>query len=610
MKKKQHKISGNQSGKPNINNVIHQSLIIKANDLYQKGMMRDAAGLMVKEVLHHPENIEAQDFLNRVDFRRNGMMSFRKFNNQEPPRHPPSITLCLIARNEEKNIAHCLDSFKDFVQEIIVVDTGSTDRTVEIARSYEAEIRYFPWIDDFAAARNVSIQNAKGDWILRMDADEWAEPAEMIKLQNAALSGIADVYMCRTVSINSLDSAKAPTSILNLRLFRNHLGLVFEQAIHEAVTFSAIRLGLNIAVTNIIFLHSGYDVSEQDMDGKITRNLLICNKGLQKNPEDRFLRMLRGTILYRNDPGQGIKEMEAACTDLPQEIFPSRYLEICYIFLIQHYARTHEKSKLSKFIDEALVDYCSDSLMLQFLGEKLLFSLGDIGYAIKVLNRAKGCTPSELVLDLLKPAYYNPTHIKRSLMEAYLLLRDLKTAEKLAGEMKENTLKEGEGSVDHSDELSKENSKVDVLYNLIQETALNGVSEKAWIELAKLELSIGRSALSIVCASHALELNPGNHEAFDLLGIAALQNKDYELAQESFVSALIINPAKKNSRNNLDNFCTSQQKSTAEVLFDQGMKWSTRKLYQKAAYSFMITVRLDPLNSEAQKHLDFCLSKL
>ncbi|MCH8018826.1 glycosyltransferase family 2 protein, partial [candidate division KSB1 bacterium] len=84
----------------------------------------------------------------------------------------PSLSLCMIVKNEEEYLQECLESIEDVVDEIIVVDTGSTDRTVEIARQFDAEVHHIPWNDDFAAARNESIKHASGDWILQLDADE------------------------------------------------------------------------------------------------------------------------------------------------------------------------------------------------------------------------------------------------------------------------------------------------------------------------------------------------------------------------------------------------------------------------------------------------------
>ncbi|MGC9064474.1 MAG: glycosyltransferase, partial [bacterium] len=86
-------------------------------------------------------------------------------------RELPTITLCMIVKNEEEHLPNALNSVKDVVDEIIIVDTGSTDNTVEIAKSFGAKVYYYEWNDDFASARNEALKHATCDWILSMDAD-------------------------------------------------------------------------------------------------------------------------------------------------------------------------------------------------------------------------------------------------------------------------------------------------------------------------------------------------------------------------------------------------------------------------------------------------------
>ena len=110
----------------------------------------------------------------------------RELNIMTTPKHQPvetggrpTISACLIVKNEEKFLPQCLESIKNAVDEIIIVDTGSTDRTVEIAKSYGAKVYHHPWRNSFSEARNHSLSYATCDWILQIDADESLEQADI-----------------------------------------------------------------------------------------------------------------------------------------------------------------------------------------------------------------------------------------------------------------------------------------------------------------------------------------------------------------------------------------------------------------------------------------------
>src|SRR5579885_2980294 len=94
------------------------------------------------------------------------------------------LSLTMIVKNEAAALGRCLASVRDIVDEIIVVDTGSSDNTKEIARQYEAKVFDFPWCDNFASARNESIRHATGQWLLWLDADEYFDDANRQRLQN------------------------------------------------------------------------------------------------------------------------------------------------------------------------------------------------------------------------------------------------------------------------------------------------------------------------------------------------------------------------------------------------------------------------------------------
>ena len=107
------------------------------------------------------------------------------------PASRPRVSLCLIVKNEEHNLPACLGSAADLVDEVVVVDTGSTDGTKEVARKSGAKVHDFPWIDDFSAARNETLKHATGDWIFWMDADDRLDEDNRARLR-ALLAGLKD----------------------------------------------------------------------------------------------------------------------------------------------------------------------------------------------------------------------------------------------------------------------------------------------------------------------------------------------------------------------------------------------------------------------------------
>ena len=145
----------------------------------------------------------------------------------------PLISLCIIARNEESVLGRCLDSVADLVDEIILVDTGSTDRTKAAAAEYAAKIYDFPWCDDFSAARNFAVSQAVGDYWMWLDADDVIEGENHEKLRRILEHPDADVVFLPYWL--SFDESGAPQMVSQReRIFRRSGGYQFTGAVHEA----------------------------------------------------------------------------------------------------------------------------------------------------------------------------------------------------------------------------------------------------------------------------------------------------------------------------------------------------------------------------------------
>lgn len=164
-----------------------------------------------------------------------------------------SISLCMIVRNEEESLARCLSSVKDAVDEIVIVDTGSTDRTKEISASFGAVIRDFEWVDDFAAARNFSFSQATQAFILWLDADDVLEEEDLKRLL-ALKERENDDFPYDSVTMNyhlTFDQAGKPLySLRRNRLVRRSRGFRWIGPVHEYLAVSGRIYHSDIAVTH------------------------------------------------------------------------------------------------------------------------------------------------------------------------------------------------------------------------------------------------------------------------------------------------------------------------------------------------------------------------
>ena len=160
-----------------------------------------------------------------------------------------TISLCMIVKNEQEVLARCLDCAKQFADEIIVVDTGSSDDTAEIARRYTDKVYFFEWIDDFSAARNFSFSKAQCDYIMWLDADDIIDE-ENIKKINALKQNLdVDVAMLR-YNIDFDATGKPIFTYYRERIVRREKGLRWCEPVHEHIEMSGKIQKYDIAITH------------------------------------------------------------------------------------------------------------------------------------------------------------------------------------------------------------------------------------------------------------------------------------------------------------------------------------------------------------------------
>jgi GT2 family glycosyltransferase/tetratricopeptide (TPR) repeat protein len=202
---------------------------------------------------------------------------------------PCGVSLCIIVKNEEHNLPACLDSAADLVDEVIVVDTGSSDRTREIAQQRGAKVFEFAWVDSFAAARNECLRHATGEWIFWMDADDRLDDSNREKLR-ALFAGLNDdsaAYSMKCVCVAESPEGTA-TVVDHIRLFRNHPEVRWQYRVHEQILPGVRRLGGMVRATDIRIHHVGYTDPALRLR-KHQRDFRLLQLDLADHPDDPFI---------------------------------------------------------------------------------------------------------------------------------------------------------------------------------------------------------------------------------------------------------------------------------------------------------------------------------
>lgn len=189
----------------------------------------------------------------------------------------PTISAALIVRNEERYLEGCLASLAGQVDEIVVVDTGSTDKTIRIAESFSVKLHHWPWTGDFSAARNSALDAASGDWILYIDADERLRLQAGVRLHSYLVGKTAAAAFVQFMPRSGFTRYREP------RLFLNRSDIRFRGKIHETVMPDVERLcrahSFTVIPTEAMIDHLGYDGSQ---DHKHPRNLPLLLAELER----------------------------------------------------------------------------------------------------------------------------------------------------------------------------------------------------------------------------------------------------------------------------------------------------------------------------------------
>jgi len=310
----------------------------------------------------------------------------------------------MIVRNEEINLDKCLNSIGDYVDEIIVVDTGSKDKTKEVAYKYTDKVYDFDWVDDFSKARNFSISKATNDWILVLDADEFLIHFDKLQVQDFISHNEKAIGRIKIVLNFSYDEKPQEIQKSRERIARlfNKKYYKYEGLVHEQI----VPLDGNIKIAenvNISVDHIGYMATEVKRKNKWERNKKLLEKSIEENPNDPYLYYNLGKIYYlTKNYVDAINMFERSMKyDLDYKLEYVKDLVLTYGYSLLNMQKYEEALEVLKY-----ESYYSNLADYYFLIGLIEMNIGKFGEAIDNFKRTIG--KNEKVIGTSSYlAYYN-----------------------------------------------------------------------------------------------------------------------------------------------------------------------------------------------------------
>lgn len=279
----------------------------------------------------------------------------------KPERTEPKISLCMIVKNEERVLGACLDSAAKHFDQVIVVDTGSTDATPDICRQHNVDLRFYPWTDSFSDARNQSMIGAAGDWIMWIDADDTV-PVETIQIIKRAVANAGSDEIGFVVPVRFLEEQGHGTLVDHVKVFRNLPGLQWELRIHEQILPSLRRVaeaagipdGGRITRLPAEVLHSGYDNSDEGQARKRLRDEKLLKLDLKEHPDHPFVLFNIGmTAHFTGDHPNAVKWLKKCISrSKPNQSHVRKAYALCGASLRQLNRDNEARAILTKGLSE------------------------------------------------------------------------------------------------------------------------------------------------------------------------------------------------------------------------------------------------------------------
>ncbi len=342
-----------------------------------------------------------------------------------------TICACMIVKNEEELLPGCLESIRSWIDDIIIVDTGSTDRTVEIARSYGAKVYFQEWEGSFSKARNFSISKATCDWILYIDADEEFVQEDVPLLRQAISQGD---HRLVSVVINNVNrkTGEGSSSLTYNRVFRSDAGFYFDGIVHNQLKYADDE---PILRTPVRLKHYGYHLDPEKMKKKLARSRTLLEKQIEENPDNGFahfnLAQLLRSVSIQDDPkahSLGVKHAEKVIelTSQGKSIHLMAHDQIAsFYYAMKQFGRAEEYSLKALELQN---DYLDPLLLLALIYQAMDKNDKAEEYCYRYLKE-QSKQIKMVIPDGMLIAYLRARHVAyRTLGQVWLAREDLKKA--------------------------------------------------------------------------------------------------------------------------------------------------------------------------------------
>jgi glycosyltransferase involved in cell wall biosynthesis len=457
----------------------------------------------------------------------------------------PKLSLCMIVKNESKTLVGCIDSVKSAMDEIVVVDTGSTDNTKEIARWRGAQVFDFPWCDDFSAARNESIRRATGDYILWLDADDRMDEIEVQKLRLLKETLPPQKNRAYYLVVNNQSPLDGETRFHHMRLFPRIPGAYFEGRVHEQIFHRLNNLRIESVQTDIIIRHTGYHDMEA-VQRKSERNLQIILKELETAPDHPLYNFNAArTLAAMGRLTEAVACMKKVMANKNMAGQERRFFLLARLLLGKFHMDLNQGEQAVPIFRDLSHSFPEDGLVHFCLGESL-FMMNDYPAAREALRNSLRY-PTEVGLfpiNLDKNRYYQQS----LLYQCYLETGETEKAEALMSQNPD--LRGHNAEILQARALSSLKSHqfqaaVDYYEKAIQE---GGSSDNNYANLGLAYRKLGRNGEAEKAFCCALEINPLNRECLNNLGHLYHEKKNYPKTIETFKKTLALAPDQVNAR--------------------------------------------------------------